>query len=168
MGTITLTDAQIAALKAFVSNSADPEIVDARARGATVELAAALNVAAAGPVKAWNMAVGAQTLDEATPWTGFDTLDGTAAGGKKLSWLQIFNFPRDFSKNIVRNWVTDIWGAATTGSNAEKILNACTVNATVAQNAIGGTTKATGTVSAIDRYFAGVVSQSDAQRILAP
>lgn len=73
---------------------------------------------------------------------------------------------RDFSRNKTRKWITDIWGNATAGSSAEAIMQAATENATVAQVALGGTTKTTGTVTALDRAYAGQVSQEDAQRIL--
>jgi hypothetical protein len=167
MATTQLSTAQVATLKAFVAASVDASIVAARTAGATIALRDLLNADAAGPVKAWNVSVGAQTLDEATPWTSFDTLDSAAAGGKKLSWLQVFRFNRDFSKAAMRKWVTDVWGNATAASNAEAILQACLVNATVAQNAIGGTVRTTGTVSGLDRDFVGSVSQEDCQKILA-
>jgi len=104
--------------------------------------------------------------DEATPWTSFDTLDTQAQGGKKLSWIQFFNYPRNAAKGPIRKWVTDIWGNATAGSNGEAILLAFTENATVAQNAIGGTVRATNNVSALDRNYTDQVTQEECQRIL--
>jgi len=61
----------------------------------------------------------------------------------------------------VRSWVTDVWGAAIANSNSEKILQAGTTFATAAQVVIGGTTRTTGTVSALDRNWLDQVTVQD-------
>jgi hypothetical protein len=165
MATNTLSETQIATLKAFVAASADAEIVDARLRGDTIKLAGLLNLDAAGPVKAW-WTPDPQVIDEATPWANFDNI---TQAGKRDSYLHaFFRYPRDFSKGAVRKWVTDVWGNATAGSDAATILLAGQENASVAENVIGGTVRTTNSVSGLDRSFVGNVSQTDAQKILAP
>ena len=160
----TLTSAMTATLHAYVVASVDATIVDARTRGDTLLLAAQLNLEAPGPVKAW-FTPSAQVVDEATPWTNFDNI---TQAGKRDSWMHaFFRYPRDFSTAAVRKWVTDIWGNATAGSDAEKILLAALENATVAQNVIGGTVRTTNAVSGLDRKYTGTVSQTDCQAILA-
>jgi hypothetical protein len=163
MARSTLNGNDIAALHAFVVASTDPAIVDARTRGATIELAALLNAAATPAVLAWRIDVQPSEADDAPNYANFDTI----VAGKRESWGFFLNFPRDFSRNKVRKWITDVWGNATAGSDAEAILLAGTANATVAQNVIGGTVKTTGTVSATDLTYVGSVTQEDAQRILA-
>jgi hypothetical protein len=159
---MSLSPAQITTLRTFVANSADSAIVDARTRGATVDLMNLLNADAAGPVKAWRTAVPVAESDEAPSYTTYDTM-----GGKQGSWERFLAFPRNFGRNKVRSWITDIWGNATAGSNAEAILLAGVENASVAENAVGGSTKTTGTVTALDRAFVGDVSQENCQKILA-
>ena len=159
-----LTPTMVATLKTYVNASVDATIVDARTRGDTTLLAAQLNLEAAGPVKAW-FTPSAQVIDEATPWANFDNI---TQAGKRDSWLHaFFRYPRDFSTAAVRKWVTDIWGNATAGSDAEKILLAALENATVAQNVIGGTVRTTNAVSGLDRNYIGTISQTDCQAILA-
>lgn len=161
-----LTNAQINTLRAFVTASVDAAIVAARTAGNTVDLAVALNATAAGPVKAWNPNVTPRLADEATPWAKFDTLDSQAQGGKKLSWMSFFNYARDASRGPMRRWVTDVWGAATASSDAESILTAFLIDATVAQAAIGGNVATTGTVAALNLRYTDSVTQDEAQRIL--
>ena len=162
---MTLTNSQINTLKTFVQNSVDIEIIDARTRGDTIKLMNALNADAVGPVKAW-ATVSAQKIDEATPWANFDNI---TQAGKRDSYLHaFFRYPRDFSTAVVRKWVTDVWGNAVAGSDAEKILLAGQENASVAENAIGGTVRSTNNVSGLDRAFVGDVTQTECQKILAP
>lgn len=109
------------------------------------------------PVLAWNVNVQPQTSDEAATYTTYDTL----TQGKRDSWRIFLLFARNFSKNRIRNWVTDVWGAATAGSVAEAILQGATESATFAQNAIGGTARTTGTVTATDRNYVALLDQDD-------
>jgi hypothetical protein len=106
---------------------------------------------------AWKVSVAPADLDDAPDYSTFDTI----AAGKRDSWAFLLNFPRDLTRNKTRKWITDVWGNATAGSNAESILLAGTEPATVAQNVIGGSTKVTGTVSALDRSYIGLISLND-------
>jgi hypothetical protein len=158
-----VTAAQIATLKAFVLASVDAQIVDARTRGDTFLLAQALNKDAAPAVSAWRTAVTPQEADAAPSYSAFDAI----VAGKRESWGFFLRYSRDFSKNKIRAWITDVWGTATAGSNAEAVLQAGAENASVAENAIGGTSRTTGTVSALDRNLVGDLTQADCQQVLA-
>lgn len=148
----TLSNAQRANLLTAIR--AAPAIDAPRVAGDTISLCAALNAPAAGPVLAWNNSTPAQTSDEAANYTSYDSL----AAGKRDSWAVFLRNSRDFSKAKIRNWVVDVWGSAVASSVSEAILLAGTVSATWAQNALGGTVRTTGTVSALDR---GYIAQTD-------
>ena len=106
---------------------------------------------------AWRTSVPPQDMDEAADYTVFDSI----AAGKRDSWGYLIGFNRDFTRNKIRKWITDVWGNATAGSSAESILQAGTEKASKAEVAIGGTVKTTGTVSAIQRDWAGQIQLSD-------
>jgi len=162
---MALTTAQVQALKVFVNASVDPNIVDARTRGDTFELSQLLNNPTSPAVNAWNWSTGAMTLDQGATYTAYDSL----TQGKRDEWSIFLQYaPRDMGLGRNRNVVTDVWGAATSGSIAESVLLAALTVATVAQNAIGGLSKTTGTVTALQLTFTGQVSQQDCQSILAP
>lgn len=114
----------------------------------------------------WSTRVDAGAMDEAPAMATYDSL----TQGKRDSWARILDLrdgrTRDFTKNSVRNWITDVWGSATAGSNSEKILLAGTEAATRAQNVIGGTVKTTGTVSATDRGYQGIVTTPETTRLI--
>lgn len=159
-----LTPEQIQTLKTFVAASVVPAIVAARTAGATYDLSLLLSAKATPTIKAWRAEVPAKDLDEGADYAAFDSVQA----GKRDAWQMFLVYaPRDMSKQKVRKVVTDVWGNATGGSIAESVLNGCTENANVAEVAIGGTTAATGTVSALRRDFVGSVSQSDCVLILA-
>jgi hypothetical protein len=101
-------------------------------------------------------------VEEAPNYTTYDTL----SQGKRDSWALFLHAPRDFGRNKVRLWVTDVWGNATAGSNAEAVLIAGTVFATNAQVAIGGTSRNTGAVTALDASFEDDVDILDATRLV--
>ena len=124
--------------------------------GDTYTLLAWCNAASASD--AWKAANPAQSSDEAAVYTTYDSL----TQGKRDSWSIFLMFPRDFTKAKIRNWVTDVWGASTSGSISEGILQAGTEKATNAQVALGGNAVSTGSVSALKRNFAGLCDQSDA------
>jgi len=159
-----LTNGQITTLKTWVVASVDPVVVDLRTRGATFELAQFFNEKALPAVSGWREIVAEADADEAPDYSTFDTL----AAGKRDSWGFFLARPRNFSKNKVRKWITDVWGNATAGSNSEVILQAGVENITVAQNIIGGTVRTTGTVSALARNYVGLVTQDECAKILAP
>ena len=113
--------------------------------------------------KGWLTAVTAQVADEAPNYTSYDTL----AQGKRDSWARFLAADtRSFAKNKVRAWVTDVWGTATAGSNAEAVLLAGTEAATNAQVLLGGTVKTTGTVTATDRVYDGIVTTPEVTRLV--
>jgi len=118
------------------------------------QIAEKLSSAANPVVKAWHTAVAPVDMDDAPDYTSFDAI----SAGKRDSWGFLLARPRDFNRGKVRKWITDVWGNATAGSNAEAILQAGLVNATAAEVAIGGTTKTTGTVSGLDRNYIGGVT----------
>lgn len=146
-----LTNAQRNNLLAAIK--ADATAGPIRAAGNVPGLLAWCNAAKSPTALAWSVAVQPQTSDEAATYTAYDSL----VAGKRDSWALFLGFPRDFSRNKVRAWLTDVWGAATAGSIAESILLAGTENATNAQTIIGGNSKTTGTVTAIDRTFSAAV-----------
>ena len=112
--------------------------------------------------KRWLPAADPLSVEEAPSYTSYDSL----MQGKRDSWMVFLRNARDFGRNKVRSWVTDIWGNATAGSNAEAILQAGTVNATNAQVALGGQSKTTGTVVAVDTSFEGDVDERDALMLI--
>lgn len=155
-----LTDQQRATLKAAVQ--ANPTANAFLVAQDVFSLHAWCNAVAAPAVTAWRNAVTPQESDEAPSYSTFDAL----AAGKRDSWAMFLGFARDFTKAKVRNWVEDVWGASAAGNNAEKILQAGTEKATNAQAALGGTTRATGTVSALDRAFVGLVEEADVNKMV--
>lgn len=112
--------------------------------------------------KGWLTAAPIDAMDEAPSYTTYDSL----VQGKRDSWTRFLAFPRNCARAKVRSWVVDVWGAATGGSNAEAVLLACTEAATAAQVAIGGTTRTTGNVSALDRSYTGLVTELEARRLV--
>ena len=110
----------------------------------------------------WLPAAPVLAAEEAPNYTTYDSL----TQGKRDSWQLFLHNPRDFGRNRVRAWVVDVWGAATAGSNAELVLLAGTASATNAQVAIGGATRTTGTVTALDATFEEAVSITDATRLI--
>lgn len=108
--------------------------------------------------KRWLPAADVLTIEEAPAYTGYDSI----TQGKRDSWRLFLAHPRDFGRSKVRAWVVDIWGSATAASNTEAILSAATAPSTNVQVALGGTAKATGTVSAVDTAFEGQLEVLDA------
>lgn len=161
MATTTLTNAQFQTLLAAVTGDATAN--GYKLAGDSYSLLAWCNGAASPAQPAWRLNVPAQDADEAATYTTYDSL----IAGKRDSWGIFLRFNRDFSRNKVRNWVTDVWGNATAGSIAEAVLQAGTESATRAQAAIGGTSKTTGTVTALDRNYVGLVSQAEVNRLVA-
>jgi hypothetical protein len=155
-----LTTQQLQTLKAAILAETDATFVSYRDNGQTPLMVAWLNGTKTPVVKAWRTDVPPQDTDEATPWTAFDAL----SAGKRESWNVAFmRFPRNYARNAVRKWVTDVWGAATAGSNAETILtNAGLRNITRAEAIIGGTTTATtNAVTALKLDWEGPLTDAD-------
>lgn len=112
--------------------------------------------------KGWLTAAPIEAMDEAPSYTAYDSM----VQGKRDSWVRFLAYPRNCARNRVRNWVVDVWGNATASSNAEAVLLACTEAATAAQAAIGGTNRTTGTVSALDRTYTGLVTELEARQLV--
>lgn len=153
-----LTNNQIVTLRAAVI--ADATAHAFQAAGDLSGLLAWCN--GASGTLAWVSAVPVIDAEEAPSYTTYDTL----AQGKRDSWLVFLRSSRNFAKNKVRNWITDIWGNATNGSNSEAVLQAGTVQATNAELKFGGPTRTTGTVSAIARSWIGVVSETECKKLI--
>lgn len=154
---MSLTSGQKTLLKAYII--AQPDLL-AKASGAGTDyvgLCDLLNADANPATKAWKTSVPPEIVDEASNWTTFDSL----TAGKRDSYRFFLDRNRDFTRNKVRSWITDVWGNATAGSAAEALLNAGIENASRAQAAIGGNLKTTGTVAAIDRAFIGLITVTD-------
>lgn len=152
-GAQTLTQAQLAATCTAVK--ADSTANAARTAGNTVALRAWLDGAKTPTTLVWRADVQPQESDEAATYTSYDTL-GT---GKRDSWALFLRYPRDFGRNKVRNWVVDVWGAATAGSVSESVLQAGTKPGSNLQVLLGGNTKTTGTVTALDATYKGLIPQ---------
>lgn len=158
---MALTKAQKTLLKTAVLAETDVEFAAYRGNGQTTLMAAWLNGDKAPAVKAWRKSVPPEDSDEATPWTAFDSI---AQQGKRDSYLHAFmRYPRDYTKNTVRKWITDVWGNATVGSSAEAILTgAGQRNITRAEAILGGSnTATTNTVSALKLTWEGPLTDTD-------
>ena len=153
-----LTEAQITTLRAAVF--AVPTAAAMVAAGNVVALQNWCNGNSGS--KRWLPAADALEIEEAPSYTSYDTL----AQGKRDSWLLFLRNPRDFGRPAVRKWATDIWGAATAGSNGESVLQAGTINATRAQVALGGALETTGTVAAYDTTYEEDIDITDATRLI--
>ena len=101
----------------------------------------------------WRTSMTIRDVDDAPDYSTYDSL----LDGKRDSWSQFLKFERDFSRNKVRKWVTDVWGNATAGSNSETILQAATRKITRAEKLLAGSTATTGTVTAYKLNWEGNV-----------
>lgn len=156
---MSLTPAQLTTLRTAVL--ADPVAAPLMQAGDFPGLMAWLN-GPAGAALAWRTSTPATDADEAPSYTSYDTF----SQGKRDSWVRFLAAARDFRKRKIRAWIVDVWGAATAGSNSELILLAGTEPLTNAQAVFGGTTKATGTVSALHRLWDEVVSGLEGSTII--
>lgn len=157
----TLTTQQLATLKAAILAETNATFVGYRNNGQTGLMRDWLNKDKTPAVNAWRIDVPPEDSDEATPWPAFSDI---AKQGDRDSWLHGFmRYPRNFSRVKVRKWITDVWGAATAGSNAALILtDAGLRKITRAESILGGSTTATtGTVSALNLEWVGPLSDDD-------
>jgi hypothetical protein len=155
-----LTTQQLQTLKDAILAETDVEFAALRSSGATGAMAEWLNVEKAPAAKAWRSNVDPRDSDEVTPWANFDAL----TAGKRDSYIGAFlKYSRDYSKNAVRKWITDIWGNASVGSDAATILaGAGQRNITRAEAVLGGSaTTATNSVSALKLAWEGFLSNED-------
>ncbi len=151
------TPAQLVTLKAYIM--ADPVLAPLTSGAGTDYglIATTLDAYATPTVLAWMTNVPAVVSDDAPSYSTFDSI----VAGKRDSWGFFLANPRDFTRNKVRSWITDVWGAATASSNSEAILQAGTEKARVVEVALGGATKTTGTVTALARNYVGGISLTD-------
>lgn len=156
--TTALTNGQITALRAAVL--ATPAALAFLTAKDVAGLQAWCNTATA--TRGWLVSASSSTSEEAPSYTAYDTL----AQGKRDSWVVFLRADRDFSKAKIRNWVVDIWGPAIVSSNAETVLLAGSELATNAQVALGGTSRTTGTVTALDRAYTGQVDEMETKRLI--
>lgn len=152
-----LTPEQKATLKTAIAAETDAAFVSLRNSGATGAMAEWYNKPKTPTVLAWKSSVPATDSDDAPDYSTFDSI----VPGKRESWGFFLGFPRDFTRAKVRKWVTDIWGTATANSNSEAILLSATRNATRGEVVFGGTSKTTGTVTALNLVFEGSISNED-------
>lgn len=158
---MALKTAQLTTLKAAILAETNPAFVQARNLGQTPLMTEFYNELASPAVKAWASVVDPQTTDEATPWVNFDSI---TLAGKRDSWIHAFmRYSRDYSKASIRKWITDVWGNATSGSNAEAILLGAGVRSiTRGEVVLGGSaTTTTGAVTAIKLTWEGTISDTD-------
>lgn len=160
---MSLTTSQLATLKAAILAETDPTFVALRQSGATGAMADWYNVEKSPAQKAWIIAQPATNSDDAPDYSTFDAL----VAGKRDSWALFLNFSRDFTRNKVRKWTVDVWGPAVAGSNAEAILLAATRNALRGELVFTSTSKTTGTVTALDLSYVGLISNEDVVAALA-
>jgi hypothetical protein len=116
---------------------------------------------AATATRRWMSAAPVLEIEEAPVYTDYATF----TQGARDSWALFLRNPRDFGRNKVRQWVTSIWGNATTGSNAEAIFLAGSVIATNAQVALGGTSRNTGTVVALASAYEELIDSGEVERV---
>jgi hypothetical protein len=111
----------------------------------------------------WVPSADLQTLTEAPSYANYSAADQ----GQRDSWsLFTRALNKDMAKASIRKWVEDCWGAAVSGSNAEKVLLAGCDDVTQAQHAIGGVDEVTGAVLALDRKYWGSVTSTDTTSII--
>jgi hypothetical protein len=155
MARTALNSGDIAALRTFVQS--DGATAAWRAAGDDGSIAAYLNTAST--TDAWRVAVQPQEIDEATNWANFDNI---TQDGKRDSFGYMLRYARDFSRNKVRKWIADVWGD---NADAASILQAGIEKASLAQNALGGTSRTTGTagnaVTGLDRNYVGQVQGNE-------
>lgn len=151
-----MNQTQLTTLKAALLAETDPSIVAARATATRDDrvIVAFYNAAASPAVAAWSVAAPIDSIDDAPDYSAFDTI----VAGKRDSWGFFLARPRNFARNKIRKWVTDVWG---TGANARAILTAGTESAKRIEVVIGGTNKTTDTITALDRDYIGLVTLDD-------
>lgn len=158
------TPTQQATIKAYVL--ADPVLGPLTSGPGTDYgfIANTLAAYASPTVLAWKTSVPAIVSDDAPSYSTFDTI----AAGKRDSWGFFLAQTRDFTRKKVRDWITDVWGAAIANSNAEKILQAGTENMRVVEVILGGTDATTGTVTAKKRDYVGSIDLSEIALMFNP
>lgn len=143
-----LTNAQRTAIRNGINAETDPSIVAARTPATRDDSILTAWCNGLSATDAWISSCDAKTLFEAMNITQFDAL----TAGKRATWdIMMRNAPLDFRRNKLRNAVVDVWGNA----DSVAVLTALREKATRAEFYIGGTTRTTNTVAALDRDFVG-------------
>lgn len=152
-----LTDAQLQTLAAALRAETDQTVVAAMAIRNDVALRDWCNGASA--VNAWNEAMGARELFEATDVTKFDGL----TAGKRDAWRLLLEFaPIDFTRQKLRKAVQDAWG----NTDSVAVLQDCRRKATRGEAYLGGNDATTNTVTAKKLNYTGSVSLDDVSNAL--
>ena len=152
-----LTDGQMQTLAAALRAETDQTVVAALAVRNDVALTAWCN--SASTVDAWNEAMGARELFEATDVTKFDGL----TAGKRDAWRLLLEFaPIDFTRQKMRKAVQDAWG----NTDSVAVLQACTRKATQGEVYLGGSDATTNTVTAKKLNYSGSISLDDVSNAL--
>lgn len=157
-----LTQQQLDTFKTALLTETDAAVVAARTPATRDDRVIVAFYNAASATIAWRTAASIEAVDDAPNYSNYDTL----AAGKRDSWALFLTRPRDFTRQKVRNWVTDVWGAATASSNSEAILQAGTETALRIEDVLGGTVRTTGTVSALDRAYVGTITLDEVSAVL--
>jgi hypothetical protein len=147
---MALTTTQKQTLAAALRAETDPTIA-----GPTGALAIRNDVAIAAwcngahpSQKAWKAIASRRDLFEAMQVTKFD---GITQGKRDAYVVMMDNTPIDFGRNAMRSAVVDVWG----NTDSVAVLTALTESATRGEVYIGGTSKTTNTVAALDRAALG-------------
>ncbi len=152
-----LTEPQKQTLAAAIRAETTQAVIDALAIRNDVALADWCNSDSAQ--SAWNPALSARLLFEATDVAKFDNL----TAGKRDAWkLMRDSAPLDFARNRMRRAVLDIWGA----TDSVAVLHACTRKATNAEAVFGGGSATENTVTALKLNWFGVLSYNDISDML--
>jgi hypothetical protein len=154
---MALTTAQLQTLKAAIAAETDAAFVALRNSGATGAMAEWYNEPKSPDLLAWRDNVQPAESDDAPDYSTFDAI----SAGKRESWGFFLAYPRDFTRNKTRKWITDVWGNATAASNAEAILLTGTRKANRVEAVFGGTSRTTGTVTATNLNFVGTLRNED-------
>lgn len=152
---------QLSTLKAAILAENNATFVTFRDSGATGAMAAWYN--GDSNTDAWRTLVTPLQSDDAPDYSTFDAL----AAGKRDSWALFLGFTRDYTRNKVRKWITDVWGNATAASNAETILLAGVEKAKRGEVVFGSTNATTGTVTGIKRNLIGTITNENIVSALA-
>jgi hypothetical protein len=155
---MALTNAQLVALRAAIF--ANPTAAALLQAGDTTGVLAWCNLPTS--TRRWLSAAPVLEIEEAPGYTTY----GSMTQGARDSWALFLRNPRDFGRNRVRAWVTSIWGAVDANTNAEAILLAGSAVATNAQVALGGTSRNTGTVTALANAYEELIDSGEAERLV--
>ena len=156
---MSLTTAQLTALKAAILAELNPTFVALRQAGATGQMAEWINGLLVPNQAAWLSSASAAELDDGADYSAFDSI----VAGKRDAWALYLRYaPRNMTQTRTRKVVTDVWGNATAASVAESILTAATRKITRGEGYLGGVaTATTGTVTALKLAWEGLITNDE-------